>query len=234
MRVTANTKLIRRRSRLGMITSLGGIAILAVGMIVSLNRQEQLLWVSMAALVLGFLAAQLGSYNLRRYGRQPRPDQILEVALKGFDDRYHLYAWSLPVPYVLLGPQGVYTFVTRDQTGQIAVTGSTWRAKWSLSRVLLFFAQEGLGNPTQEAEAQAARLREWIGQKLPDITLTVKPAIVFIDERAQLQVTEPTVPVLDVKGIKKWLRGAGRGATLNASDLKALGTLFDETAAAAK
>ena len=40
---------------------------------------------------LGFLLAQYGNYNLRRYGRSPRPDQILEESMKGFDDRYHLY-----------------------------------------------------------------------------------------------------------------------------------------------
>ncbi len=233
MRLTTNTKLIRRRSKLGMTASLGGIAILVVGMVVSLNRNQTFVWVSLVALVLGFLLAQFGSYNLRRYGRQPRPDQVLELAMKGFDERYHLYAWSLPAPYVLLGPNGLYTFITRDQTGQVAVTGSTWRTRWSVSRVLMFFAQEGLGNPTQEAQAQVARFNEWLKQKLPGVAVTAQPAIVFIDERAQLQVTEPTIPVLEAKGLKKWLRGGGRGDSLKTADFKALEALFDETAAAA-
>ncbi len=233
MRVTANTKLIRKRSRLGMIASLGGIGILVVGMIVSLNRNQTLVWVSLVALMLGFLLAQFGSYHLRRYGRQPRPDKVLEADMKGFDDRYHLYAWSLPAPYVLLGPNGLYTFITRDQTGQVEVIGSTWRNRWSVSRVLMLFAQEGLGNPTQEAQAQAARFTDWLRQKLPDVAVTAQPVVVFIDERVQLRATEPTVPVLEAKGLKKWLRGAGRGDTLKAADFKALETLFDETAAAA-
>ncbi len=233
MRVTTNTKLIRRRSKLGMTASLGGIGILVAGMIVSLNRSQELVWASLVALMLGFLLAQFGSYNLRRYGRRPRPDQVLEAAMKGFDDRYHLYAWSLPAPYVLLGPSGLYTFITRDHTGQVAVTGSTWRTRWTLSRVLMFFAQEGLGNPTQEAQAQTARFNEWLKQKLPGVAVTAQPAIVFIDERVQLQATEPTVPVLEAKGIKKWLRGAGRGDTLKTADFKALEALLDEAAAAA-
>lgn len=234
MRVTVNTKLVRRRSRLGMITSLAGIGVLAVGMIVSLNRQENLLWISLVALIVGFLLAQLGSYNLRRYARRPSPVQVLEAAMKGFDDRYHLYAWSLPAPFVLLAPQGLYVFVTRDQTGQVAVTGSTWRTRWTLSRVFMFFAQEGLGNPTQEAQAQAAQLDKWIKAKLPTVEVTTRPAIVFIDERVQLQVTEPTVPVMEAKGIKKWLRGAGRAETIKGPDFKALEALFDETTAAAQ
>lgn len=229
MRVSTNTKLIRRRSRLGMIVSLSGIAILAVGMFTSLRTQDQpqLVWVPMVSLIGGFLLAQFGSYNLRRWGRSPRPDQVLEESMKGFDDRYHFYAWTLPAPYVLLTPQGVYTLITRDQTGQITANGATWKTKFSISRVLLLFAQEGLGNPSEEARAQAGRLQQWIRGKLPEVATDVQPVIVFIDPRANLQVTDPVVPVLDAKGLKKWLRGAGKGDTLKAVDFKALESLFD-------
>ena len=229
MRVTTNSKLIRRRGRLGMIVSLAGIGVLAVGMIVSFRQQtgSAYMFISLAALVLGFVLAQFGSYNLRRWGRSPRPDQIIEEGLKGFDDRYHLYSWTLPAPYVLLSPQGVYTFTTRDQSGQVSVSGSVWRSKVTLTRVLSAFAQEGLGNPTAEAQAQAAKLGEWIKARLPDTNVEVQPTIVFIDPRVQLQVNEPTVPVLDPKGIKKWLRGGGKGTFMKNAEFRALEQLFD-------
>jgi len=76
MRVTSNTKLIKRRSKLGLITSLAGIGVLAVGMAASFR--PQIAWISLIALVLGFMLAQFGSYNLRRWGRTPRPDQVIE------------------------------------------------------------------------------------------------------------------------------------------------------------
>jgi hypothetical protein len=230
MRVTTNPKLIKRRSRLGMIASLSGIAVLALGMFASFR--PQIAWVSLVALIIGFMLAQFGSYNLRRWGRSPRPDQVLDEGLKGFDDRYHLYAWTLPVPFVLLGPQGIYTLTTRDQTGQVSVTGSTWKSKLSLGRLLSIFAQEGLGNPTTDAQTQAAKLSTWITGKLPDLSIEVQPIVVFIDPRVQLEVDAPTVPVLDPKGIKKWLRGGGKGQNLRSVDLRALETLFDAEAAA--
>jgi len=228
MRVSTNDKLIHRRRRLGTYMSLGGLAVLAVGMVASLRMQYA--WVSMAALLVGFLLAQFGNYNLRRWGRSPRPDQVLEEALKGFDDRYHFYAWSLPASFVLLSPQGVYSFVTRDQTGQITAKGSQWHSKFNLGRALLMFAQEGLGNPTTEALDNGGRLDAWIKQQLPELATSVVPVIVFIDERAQLNITDPTVPVLDAKGLKKWLRGSGKGTTIKANDYKALETLFDARA----
>jgi hypothetical protein len=230
MRVTTNPKLIKRRSRLGMIASLSGIAVLALGMFASFR--QQIAWVSLIALVVGFILAQVGSYNLRRWGRSPRPDEVLAEGMKGFDDRYHLYAWTLPTPYVLLSPQGIYTLTARDQTGQISVTGSTWKSKFTLGRLLSIFAQEGLGNPTVDAQGQAAKLGAWIKDKLPDLNIEVQPAIVFIDPRAQLEVDAPTVPVVDPKGIKKWLRGGGKTQSLRSVDLRALETLFDAHAAA--
>jgi len=229
MQISTNERLIKKRSRLGTYASLGGLAVLVVGMIASFRPQY--IWVSFVAIILGFALAQYGNYSLRRWARRPRPDQALANALKGFDDRYHFYAWSLPAPYVLLGPQGIYSFTTRDQTGQISVTGSQWRNKLTVGRVLQLFAQEGLGNPTSESQEYAERMTSWIGAALPEVSAEVTPVIVFIDERAQLTITEPAVPVLEPKGLKKWLRGAGKGRTISSADLKALEELFNSKTA---
>ena len=224
MQVSTNEKLIARRRRIGTYASFGGLGVLLAGMIASF--QVQYIWYSLIALIAGFLLAQFGNYNLRRWGRSPRPDEVIETALKGFDDRYHLYSWSLPAPCVLLSPQGVYSFVTKDQAGEITVNGSQWRSKFSLGRALLAFAQEGMGNPTNEALEGASRLGNWIKAELPDVPIEIQPAILFINAKAQLQVNEPTVPVMDAPSLKKWLRGTGKGANLKSADYKALETLF--------
>jgi hypothetical protein len=230
MQITKNETFIRRRSRLGTYASLGGLAVLIAGFAASF--QQNLLWVSLIAIVLGFVLAQFGNYSLRRWGRSPRPDQIIETALKGFDDRYHYYAWTLPFPYVLLSPQGIHIFVVRDQTGQISVNGTQWKSKFSVTRLLMAFAQEGLGNPADEAQDAAGRLTAWIKTKLPDFSGPVQPVVFFIDPRAQLQINEPTVPVLEPKGLKKWLRGTGKGDFLKNAELRALEEVFDAEAAA--
>jgi hypothetical protein len=153
MRVSANTKLIKRRAQYGTIATFAGLGVLVAGMIASFQTQlAYVSYLSLAALVIGFALSQYGGYNLRRWGRVPRPDQQLESALKGFDDRFHLFSWALPAPYVLLSPQGIYSFVVRDQAGDVSVSGSQWRSKFNLGRALMAFGQEGLGNPTREAE----------------------------------------------------------------------------------
>jgi hypothetical protein len=230
MQVTTNVKLIQRRSRLGTYASLGGLAVLIAGFVASF--QQNLIWVSLIAIVFGFILAQYGNYSLRRWGRSPRPDEIIETSLKGFDDRYHYYAWSLQMPYVLLSPQGVYIFTVRDQAGQVSVNGAQWKSKFTILKLLTAFASEGLGNPTKDALDSADRLTGWIKGKLPEFAGTVQPIIVFIDPRVQLQITEPTVPVMAPKDLKKWLRGAGKGEMLKGADLKTLEQAFNDAAAA--
>lgn len=229
MQITTHEKFIKRRRRLGTYASLGGLAVLIAGFVASF--QQNYIWVSLIAIIVGFLLAQFGNYSLRRWGRSPRPDQVIETALKGFDDRYHYYAWSLPQPYVLLTPQGVYAFIVRDQTGKISAHGANWKSKFTLSKLLMAFAQEGLGNPSAEAQDNAGRLTAWIKSKLPEFSGAVQPAIVFIDPRAQLEISEPVVPVLEPKGLKKWLRGTGKVEYLKAAELRALEELFNGEAA---
>lgn len=225
MQVSRNERLIKSRARVGTYATFGGLGVLVAGMVATFYQQY--VWLSFIALLVGFLLSQVGSYHLRRWGRTPRPDQVLENALKGFDDRYHFYAWMLPAPYVLISPQGVYSFVTRDQTGPVTVEGWQARTKMSVGKVLTAFAQEGIGQPVREAVEQAEQLTKWIKAKLPDTQFTVQPVVVFIDERVQLQVNEPAVPTMEAKGLKKWLRGGGKGESLKGSDLKALEALFD-------
>ncbi|MDQ1301944.1 MAG: hypothetical protein QG637_1866 [Chloroflexota bacterium] len=232
MQITKHEKFIQRRSRLGTYASLGGLAVLVAGFVASLQQNQSLLWVSLIAIVIGFILAQFGNYSLRRWGRSPRPDQVIETALKGFDDRYHYYAWALPQPYVLLSPQGIHLFIVRDQTGQISVNGAQWQSKFNITRLLMAFAQEGLGSPTSEAQDAAGRLTAWIKTKLPEFSAPVQPIIVFIDPRAQLQITEPVVPVVEPKNLKKWLRGTGKGDTLKNAELRALEEVFAAAAAA--
>lgn len=228
MRITTNAQLVKRRAKFGTYASLGGIAVLAGGMVASF--QPRFVWLSLIALIAGFLLAQYGNYNLRRYGRSPRPDEIIADSLKGFDDRYHLYSWSLPAPFVLLTPQGLYSFVTRDQTGKISVNGAHWKSAFSLGRALMMFSQEGMGNPSQDAQDKAKKLTEWIRAKLPESTVVAQPAIIFTDPRAELQVNDPVVPVLDAKGVKKWLR-SGKPEFLKNAEFRALEALLDEAAA---
>jgi hypothetical protein len=231
MRVSRNEKYIQQRARFGKYVTFVGLGVLILGLLATFQIKYQwAVWASMGALVVGFILSQVGSYHLRRWGRTPRPDQIVERELKGLDDRYRFFAWALPAPQVLLSPQGLYSIETRDQTGDISVTGDRWQSKRSLGRVLFSFGQEGLVNPSRDAEANAARLATLIQEQLPANQIKVQPVVVFIDEKARLHVDEPTVPVLDAESLKRWLRGSGKGELLKTADYRAIEAVLDAQA----
>src|SRR5690606_4556370 len=124
-------------------------------------------WISFAALPLGFVFASFGSYFINRYARRrwpgsrtiARPDEMLERSMKGFDDKYAYFAWSLPADYVLAGPSGILVFAVRSDKGRVTVQGDRWREPFTLGRFFTVFAREGVGNPTFELEEQTRKLR---------------------------------------------------------------------------
>ena len=77
--------------------------------------QQYWTYISMASLVGGFLLASMGSYYINRFARRrwpgskliERPDEVLERSMKGFDDKYAYFSYSLPAPYMLVGPSGI-------------------------------------------------------------------------------------------------------------------------------
>ena len=111
MRVSRNGKLIIRRNKYAGYATLAGL-ICAIGVLAGFFFLQQNILVWTVGIILSLLFSAYGNYSMRRWGRPPRPDQIIEKELKGLDDKYHFYAWSLPTPYVLLSPQGVYAFAT--------------------------------------------------------------------------------------------------------------------------
>lgn len=184
---------------------------------------------SFACLILGFVAANVGGYNTRRFGRSPRPDERLAQALKGFDDRYMLFSWLLPAPYVFAGPSGIYTIALREQAGQATNVGNKWKQPFSIGRMFLAFSNEGIGNPTLDAQQDAQKMQQYLAKHIPDLDVEVQPLVLFTNPKAELDLKNPEVPVLTPQGLKALFRQRKKDARLTAQRLEALQQLFTTT-----
>ncbi len=231
MRVYVNEKKVRFRSRVGSTASLIGLIVLVAGMIITLrirpDTPDYPFWISvaLAALVIGFFAAQIGNYNIRHFARKPRMDQVLDQSLKGFDDKYEMYHWLLPADHVLLGPAGLYVFVLRDTRDPVNATGARWRQPFSLRRLLGLFGQEGLGDPVGEAMAEAERLQEWLQKVVPDVDVEVQPLVFFV-EPVPITRDSPVVPPILPKELKKYLRNQAKQNRLSDTVRRQLSEVF--------
>jgi len=189
MKVIANEILIKRNNKLGQIASIGSLVILAIGMYFSFkDTQGTYLTLTFASLIVGFMLFQIGNYLLNRWGKSPRPDEILTQSLKGLDDKYTLYHFSTEVPHLLVGPAGAIALLPYSQVGLISYdpAKNQWKQKGG-NFFLKFFGQEGLGRPITEARYAADELERFltkIGMDKDQVKTSV--LLVFTNEKASI------------------------------------------------
>jgi hypothetical protein len=254
MRTYINEKHIEKRTKLGRRTSMIGLVVLMIGMAASFSpgviagwaeKGNELantapaqwllgggwIFVSMGALLIGFLLGQIGNANVRSFAAYPRADQVIAKALKGFDDRNHFYAWATPTDLVLAGPAGIFTFVTRGLGGKITIQDGKIKQPFSFRRILFAFGQEPGGLPGEEAQGDADKLSAWLTEQIgSDEPVTVKPLVVFTNEKAELDVQDSGVPIIHYKQLKQFLNKELRGSRLNKTTLTASIAKLDEEA----
>ena len=167
MEAFVNERKVKVNTEIGRWSSLGGLVVLIVGLVVSFRRPE-LVWVTMLCLLVGFLASIFGAYYANHWTRTPRADQLLTQALKGISNRYHMYHYLLPVPHVLLGPTGLYVIRAFLHEGRVWYDGKRWRQKRSVTRFLGMTGQDALADPVRDAEYDAERLRRWLAKRMEE------------------------------------------------------------------
>jgi hypothetical protein len=231
VQIITNQATITRGARVGKIGVFAGLGFLLAGLIVSLTlTQSQFIWISFACLIIGFLVSTIGTMNMNRWVREPRADQAMAQALKGFDDRYRLYNYVLPAPHVLLSPFGIFVLTAMGQDGVIRFAGNKFRRNFSLGRLFRLMADEGLGRPFAEGDSQVKALREYLEAHDAGEGVDIQNVLVFYNPRAQLDVSDPPRPVVEPKTLKKVLRRQ-REDKLPGSEYRELQDLFEGKAA---
>lgn len=227
MEIYTNERLIKRNARIGQITSITGLAILAGGMIISFTRPE-MFSISLVALLIGFGLSQIGIYFGNRWGRRPRPDEVLDTALKGLDGRYSIYHYSTPTSHLLVGPAGVWVLMPRHQAGTITYdeNKNRWRQQGG-NLYLKIFAQENLGRPDLEVGAEiyaiASFLEERLGEeKVPEVSA----ALVMTNEKCVVDADNAPAPTLEEKKLKDFIRKAAKSKPISLDLVKEIQTAF--------
>ena len=208
MRVNTNERFIERKTRLGKYCSLAGLAVLTGGMVINFSKPD-LFELSLLCLVAGFAIASIGAYNVSRWVKPPRGDEVLVKSLKGLSNKYRLYNYILPVPHILLTPFGLYVLHCKKVDGDITYRGNNkWHQKVDIKRRLkLFFgAEQPIGKPTNELAADMGTLVNIFKRLLPDEEIEINGAVIFTNSDVNLtREADDTVPILQAKEIKKFL-----------------------------
>ena len=207
MKIIVNDQLIARRARLGRILTFAGLGLLLVGLIISMTMAPAgFILVSLGCLLGGIIASSIGVLNMNRWIREPRADQVLARGLKGFDDRYRLYNYTLPAPHVLLTPTGVYVLTAMLQDGVIRYEDGKWHRNFSLGRVIRFLGEEGLGRPFALGDKEVQAMQHFLEQHDVADGVEIENVLVFVHPKAQVDAHDPPRPVLMPKDLKRAIR----------------------------
>ena len=218
MEIITNESLIRRNARLGQITSIAGLLVLALGMYISFARPE-LFNYSLLALLVGFALSQIGIYFGNRFGRHPRPDESLDLALKGLDGRFTMYHYKTPATHLLIGPSGIWVISPRSTRGAISYNESRRRYVQKGGNLYLkIFAQESLGRPDMEINGEIEGITRFLKQRMPEKELPeIQAALVFTNETTEVEADNAPIPTMQIKKLKDFIRKTAKGETLSPS-----------------
>ncbi|MEW6567954.1 MAG: nuclease-related domain-containing protein [Chloroflexota bacterium] len=197
---------LQRRARASHAASLGGLLMLLATVLLLLWRPD-LTTLSAFLLFAGFAVATIGTYYANRWVKKPRPEDLLDHALKGLDDRCRLYHYLPRGPdHLLLTPSGLVVLETRAGEGFYEYSEGRWRQKMTLGKALRFFVEEPLGNPVADAQRSAARLaRALEARLLPDSALPIHAVVVFTHPSAVLHAKRTPIPVCQPKQLRALL-----------------------------
>jgi hypothetical protein len=230
MVIIRNEQRIKQMRLLSQVLSFLGMGTLIVGLVlVFISEDPGVLFYQLAALFIGFILSQVGIYLAHLYVRSPRPDEILDDAIRGYakGKNGRIYHYILPVRHVLLLPTGIIIFIAKYQTGRISVDNDKWQQKGlGLRR---FFGQENLGNPTREAENSIAALASFIKKHAPEVEeVPIAALIVFTSKGLQeYDLTNSSIPAMPFNKVKKYLQQKGRSTPLPPADYNAIRAAFD-------
>jgi hypothetical protein len=231
MNIETNEQLVRRNARIGQISMIGGLAVLVAGMILSI-RATSLFGLSLVALVLGFALSQIGIFYGNRWGRRPRPDEMLNVALKGLDGKYSIYHYLTPASHLLIGPAGIWIILPKTQRGTITFERGRWRQRGGglMMTYLKFFAQEGIGRPDLEILNEVESVEKYLKKLTENEEIPlIKAALVFTNEKANIQIGEddnPPAATLPLNKLKDFFRKAAKGKSISFDKIQQIQSLI--------
>lgn len=210
MNKVINKKLINRNTKIGNITSIVGIAILAAGLILNFNPTPTKTMISFGALIVGFIVAQISTYYVGKFGRSPRFDEVIADNLSKLNNNYTLYVYSSPVPMLLTGPSGLWIPIPISASGEIYYDGK-WKQRGG-SFLLKLFGQEKLGKPELDVGANENQINKFLSEHFEENEMPpLNSILVSLHPKATLgEVEDAPTPIVEASALRRNIRKVDR------------------------
>lgn len=205
MRIVTNQKLVKRNRQMTnylflatLVLLIGGFIFVNYSFFTGQDPNSLLLVLQALLIPMAFILTLLSVRMTNLWARQPYPEEAIAEGLKGLSKKSILYNYyHFPARHLLIAPQGVFVIITRWHEGRFTNDGNRWKThKNAFSRLFSAMRMDGVGEPTLDAERAAQHAKKLLANVAPDIEVT--PIIVFVSPKAELELSEPEVPVFYV------------------------------------
>lgn len=210
MKQITNDTLIARNKKIGNITSILGIAILIGGLILNIRPDPTRTLLSLGALIVGFVVAQISTFYVTRFSRSPRFDEIIASNLSKLNNDYTFFVYSSPVPMLLTSPHGIWIPVPISVGGEIYYDGK-WKQRGG-NFMMKLFGQENLSKPEKDVAAKEAQVRDLLEKNLgKDSIPPINSILVSLHPKASIgNVEDAPTPIVEGDALRRTIRKVDR------------------------
>jgi len=231
MEIIRDERRIARLKRVGAYLNFLGMGVLIAGLVLPLIiKDTRIIVFQFLAIPGGWLLAQAGIYLTHRYFRDPRPDEVLDEALRKVARDGRMYHYVLPAPHVLLTPSGPIVFTLKYQVARVYYADGKWKQS-GMSLVRRFFGQEGLGNPERDAQRDLQKLVGFLEKEVQELDeVPVGVMLVFTSKGVDLDAGDSPIPAYHYTKLKGVFKRTTQGPPLPEESYRLLQAAFDEKA----
>ncbi len=229
MKIVINHRLVKRNARIGRITTLAALVVMGIATYLAFRYIELFVY-TLFLMVVSLLLTQIGVYFGSRWGRSPRPDQVLDKSLKGLGREYSMYHYLTPASHLLVGPAGVWVLLPYPSAGVVTWSRGRYRQGGGgfLAAYLRFFGQGSIGRPDLEARSEIDLTRRFFRRALNGIEVPIQAALVFYHPAARVEVQDAPFPVLLARDLKDFLRKRAKEKPIPSTMLETIRSVLPE------
>jgi hypothetical protein len=155
MKIFIDEKKVKRLGKIGSILRWTSIGFLIIALIAVFSpravESQTTLSIYFGVLIVGVLLSSISNSLSSRYGKSPRPDELLDKTFKGLDDKFSFFHYRTSIPHLLIGPAGIWAIIPSFVDGEIIFDDkkNIWTRK-SGSFLNRFLSKEAFGRPDKE------------------------------------------------------------------------------------
>jgi hypothetical protein len=203
MKISIDNKTIARNKKIAQYTLYLSLALLVLGFFWSIrNTDPKKTLIGWAILIPSYFLVQLSIYMANKWGKSPRPDEVVVQSLKGLNDEFTLHNFTTAVPHLLIGPQGVWIINPYHHKGEISydIKRSRYTQQGGAGLIGKYFGQEGLPKISRETRTLKQDLQDYF--KKQKIKVQTEPEVVNLFYSDQVELVGENFPDLCVKADK--------------------------------